>query len=204
MAPTQPGNQPFSTSEGMLAFCLYLAGCEFTNPSQPCFNLYDPQILSGLGLSGEKLWDGAQLAWKNKARGHVEWSFPLTRRTHELIKAYRDQREQMEKSDGKASDMVLEIMKSFVARAMLPDEAILRVACVNLKIRAEFMNHWKEVVPLLKIPRKGKVKKFDTTAQGRDMKGNSVTVPAHGVEKPGYDLISLNASPETLKKMGLA
>ena len=204
MEQNQSGNQPFNTSEGMLAFCLYLAGCQFSNPGQPCFNLYDPDILSGLGLSGEKLWDGAQRAWKNKARGHVEWSFPLTGRTTELIKAYRDQREQMEKGDGKASDMVLAIMKSFATGAMLSDEAILRVACVNLKIRAEFMNHWKLVVPLLKIPRKGKAKRFETTAQGRDQKGNPVTVPAHGVEKPGYDLISLNASPETLKKMGFA
>lgn len=196
--------QKFSTAEGMLSFCLYLAGCKFSDPRTPCFNIYDPEILSGLGFKGEKLWDGAQRAWKQKSRGHVEWSFPLTGRTAELIKAYRDQREQMEKSDTKASEMVLEIMKSFAAGAMLPDEAILRVACVNLKIRADFMNLWKEMVPLLKIPKKGKTRRFDTTVTIPDGKGGSRTVPAKGVEKPGYDLVSLNASPETLKKMGLA
>lgn len=192
--------QKFSTSEGLLAFCLYLAGCEFSDPRNPCFHIYNPEILSGLGFKGEKAWDAAQEAWKKKLRGHVEWSFPLTGRTHELIKAYRDQREQMEKSEGKASDMVLEIMKSAAAGAMLPDEAVLRIACVNLVIRTEFMNMWKEVVPLLKIPEKGKARRFDTTITLPD----SRVVPAKGVEKPGYRLISLNASEETKRKLGFA
>lgn len=195
--------QQFSTSEGMLAMCLYIAGCEFSNPAQPCFNLYDPQILSGLGLKGEKLWEGAQTAWKNKARGHVEWSFPLTGRTHELIKAYREQRKELEEADGKASDLVLKIMQSAAAGAMLPDEAILRIACVNLKIRAEFMNQWKNVVPLLRIPVEGKTERFNTTATGRDARGNAATVPAKGVKKPGYILVSLNASDETKRKLKL-
>lgn len=196
--------QIFGTSEGLLAFCLYLSGCELADPNQICKHIYTPDILSGLGLKGEKLWDGAQRAWTNKARGHVEYSFILTQRTGELIKAYRDQREQLEKSDAKASDMVLEIMRSASAGAMLPDEAILRIACVNLKIRSEFMNAWKEVVPLLKIPAAGKTKRFETTAQTRDGKGRMTTVPAKGVEKPGYILISLNASEETKRKLGLA
>lgn len=218
MNTPQPGNQPFSTSEGMLAFCLYLAGCQFSNPTEPCFNLYDPDILFALGdgakdaqgnitkpsrFSGMKRWDAATTAWKEKARGHVEWSFPLTGRTTELIKAYREQRKELEEADGKASDLVLKIMQSAAKGAMLPDEAILRIACVNLKIRSEFMNEWKNVVPLLRIPEKGKTEQFDTTATGRDAKGHSTTVPAKGVKKPGYVIISLNASEETKRKLKL-
>lgn len=196
--------QKFGTSEGLLAFCLYLAGSELANPSAICFHIYDPEILAKLGFSGEKRWDAAQEAWRRKARGHVEYSFVLTQRVQELILAYRDQRKQLEESDDKAADMVLKIAQQFAAGAMLPDEMILRVACVNLKIRSEFMNAWKEVVPLLKVPVKGKVRRFETTAQTHDGKGNPKTVPAHGVERPGYHLVSLNAKPETLKKMGLA
>lgn len=196
--------QIFGTSEGLLAFCLYLSGCELADPNQICKHIYTPEILSGMGLKGEKLWDGAQRAWINKLRGHVEYSFILNQRTGELVKAYRDQREQLEKSDAKAADMVLEIMKSAAAGAILPDEAILRIACVNLKIRSEFMNAWKEVVPLLKIPASGKTEKFDTTATAHTRDGRTKTVPAKGVRKPGYILISLNASEETKRKLGLA
>lgn len=196
-------NQIFGTSEGLLAFCLYLSGCELADPNQICKHVYTPEILSGLGLKGEKLWDAAQRAWVNKARGHVEYSFVLTQRCGELIKAYRDQREQMEKSDVKASDMILEIAKSITAGTMLPDEVVLRIACVNLKIRSSFMNAWKEVVPLLKIPVKGKTERFDTTATAHTQSGGTKIVPAKGVRKPGYTLISLNASEETKRKLGL-
>lgn len=195
--------QKFSTAEGLLAFCLYLAGCELADPAQICFHLYTPEILSSLGLKGMTLWDGAQQAWKQKSRGHVEYSFILTQRCNELIQAYRAQREELEKSDDKASDLVLKIMQSAAAGAMLPDEAILRIACVNLKIRSEFMNAWKFVVPLLKVPERGTVKRFDSTVTiaGKD---GARTLPAKAVSKPGYKLISLNAREETKKKMGFA
>lgn len=195
--------QKFSTSEGLLAFCLYLAGCELSDPNAICFHIYTPEILSTLGLKGEKLWDGAQRAWLNKARGHVEYSFILSQRCNELIQAYREQREELKESDDKASDLVLKIMQSASAGAMLPDEAILRIACVNLKIRSEFMNAWKTVVPLLKVPAAGKTRRFDSTVTIRGKDG-AKTLPAKAVEKPGYKLISLNASEETKRKMGFA
>lgn len=199
-----PGQQIFGTQEGSLAYCLYIAGCQMADPSQICKHIYTPEILAGLGFQGSPLWGAAQVAWKNKSRGHVEFSFVLTARTGELIKAYRDQRKELEESDAKASDLVLKIAQQFASGAMLSDEMLLRVACVNLKIRSAFMNAYKDVIPLLKIPDKGKTEKFETTATGRDAKGNSITVPAHGVKKPGYKLISLNASEETKRKLGFA
>lgn len=199
----EPGQQKFGTSEGLLAFCLYLAGCELANPNAICFHIYDPDILSKLGLKGEKLWDAAQRAWLNRARGHVEYSFVLTKRVQELIAAYREQRKELEESDEKASDLVLKIAQQFSAGAILPDEMLLRVACVNLKIRSEFMNAWKSVVPLLKVPVVGKTERFDTTATAHTKDGGSKIVPAKGVRKPGYVLVSLNASEETKKKLGL-
>lgn len=197
-------NQIFGTSEGLLAFCLYLSGCELADPNQICKHIYTPEILAGMGLKGQKLWDGAQRAWINKARGHVEYSFVLTQRCGELIKAYREQREEMDKSDLKASELVLNIAQQFTAGVMLSDEMILRIACVNLKIRSEFMNAWKAAVPLLKIPVKGKTERFDTTATAHTQSGGTKIVPARGVRKPGYTLVSLNASEEKKRKLGLA
>jgi len=195
--------QTFGTSEGLLAFCLYLAGCELADPREICKHIYNPEILSNLGFKGVQLWGAAQVAWKEKARGHVEFSFILTQRCGELIEAYREQRKELDESDAKASDLVLKIAQSFAAGAMLPDEMILRIACVNLKTRSEFVNAWKEVVPLLKIPVKGKAERFDTTATAHTQDGRTKIVPAKGVKKPGYILVSLNASDETKRKLGL-
>lgn len=194
-----PENQPFSTSEGILALCLYMAGAEFSNPVQPCFHLFDPDILSNLGYRGDTVWSAARAAWKDRKRGHVEYSFKLSQRTHDLIKVYRSQRKELEDKEGKASELVIKIVQLANAGAMLPDEAALRLTCVILAIRGEFMNMWKDVVPLLKLPDKGRGVKFETTA----VTNAGRTVPAKGIKKPGYKLISLNASEETRRKMGL-
>lgn len=212
------GDQPFSTSEKILAFCLYMAGCQFLG-DQPCINLYDADILFKIGggqrdpvtkevtkpsrFSGMNPWDAAQAAWKEKAEGHVEFQFVLTQECHDLIKAYRDQREKMEASEAKGSEMVAEIMTGAVAGAILPPEAILRLTCVAVKMRPEFLNLWKQVVPMLHVPVKGKSTTFQTTAQTRDRSGSVKTVPATGVRSPGYKRISLNASEKMRKDMGL-
>lgn len=211
------GDQPFSTSEKILAFCLYMAGCELI-PGTP-INLYDPEILFKIGggqcdpktkevtkpsrFSGLSPWDAAQEAWKEHAEGHVEFQFPLTQECHDLIKAYRDQREKMKESEGKGSDMAMEIMSSAVAGAMLPNEALLRLVCVAVKMRPEFLTLWKEVVPILHVPVKGKSHTFQTTATTRDAKGGTRTVPATGVQSPGFKRISLNAGDKMRKEMGL-
>lgn len=205
-----PGQQIFGTQEGLLAFSLYLSGCELADHSEICKHVYNPEILSKLGFKGEKLWESAQKAWANRSRGHVEFSFVLTPRTAELIKTYREQRKEIDNAmdaegkDVSASVVILKIMQSVTAGAMLPDEAILRMTCVIGKIRSSFMNAYKETVPWLTIPEKGKTERFETTATTHDAKGNSRIVPAHGVRKPGYKQVRLDATPETLKKMGFA
>lgn len=206
------GTQPFSTNEKILAFCLYMAGCEFLQV-EPCLNLYDTENLFTIGgglrdprtkailrpsrFAGMELWDAAQEAWKEKAEGHVEFQFLMTQECHDLVLAYRDQRNKMKASEAKGSEMAKEIIEAAMAGAMLPAEAILRFTCLAVKLRPEFLNLWKEVVPMLHKPLNGKSKTFETTgiAKGR-------TVPATGVTTPGYNRISLNAGPELRKKMG--
>lgn len=202
MEVIHPGEQPFAISEGILAFCLYMAGAEFSDPRMPVVNRFDPENLSKAGFKGEKLWASAQRAWKQDTRGHVEYSFKLSQRTHDLIKIYREQRKELQDSDGKGCDLILKIMGKATSGSMLPDEAILRIACVNLVMRTEFFNMWKQSIPFLKVPDVGKPEKFDTTATVQTMSGVK-TVQASGVKKPGYKLVPLNATPETLKKLGL-
>lgn len=206
MEAVNPGEQPFSTSEAILAYCLYLAGCEFCDDRTPCTNLFDAEILAKLGYRGEKLFEAANQAWQQKAKGHVQFHFKLTPRTGDLIRAYREQAAEVEKADGKASDLIAKILD--LHSDSLRDEAdntetLLRISCVILKTRGEFMNLYKQMVPLLRVPVEGKEKRFDTTANGLDAKGRRISVPAHGVQKPGFKVISLNLSEEKRKRMGL-
>lgn len=203
MEAINPGEQPFSTSEAILAYCLYLAGCEFCDDRQPCTNLFDAEILAKLGYRGEKLFEAANQAWHQKAKGHVQFHFKLTPRVADLIRAYREQEKEIRSSDGKASDMIATIQKHGTSGAILPDEILLRIACVILKTRGEFMNLFKQMVPLLRVPVEGKAKHFDTTATRLNDKGRRETVEAKGVQKPGFKVISLNLSEQKRKDMKL-
>lgn len=211
----QTGGEPFPTGEAILALALNLAGCEPMDGA-PCINIYDEDILFVYG-GGKKdqrgnvtkasrfadmpLFDAATQAWEERAKGDVKFIMKLTPRCADLIRAYRDQCEQVEKRDDKAFALLLEIMESVKAGAMLEDEGILRVATVILKTRKAFVMHWKEVVPLLRVPLKGKPKHFDTTTQIPGPKGRMRTVQGKGVREPGFKTISLNASPELRKKL---
>lgn len=218
MNPNQSGDQPFSTSEKILVFCLNLAGCEVIGIT----NYFDQEILFTYGggrrdpntkevtrpsrFRDLKPWDAAQIMWKEGGQGHVEYQFALTKDCQDLIKAYRDQRDKMEKvakKDEKGSDAALKIMELAAKGAMLPPEAILRLACLAVKLRPEFLNLWQGVVPTLFLPVEGKTKQFETTATFAGKDGPK-TVQAKGVKRPGYKFCSLNASMELRKKMGFA
>lgn len=194
---------PFSTSEAILAYSLYIAGCKFLDENRPCFNLFDADILKNLGYQGTPVGEAAEQAWKAEKKGHVEYIFKLTPRTSDLIRAYRDQCKEIEGMvDGIASELVLRIVESAKKGAILEDEALLRISCVILKTRVEFVNLWKKMVPLLRVPVVGKTRHFDTTATARTSTGNRI-VEAKGVQKPGFKVISLNASEKTRKAMDL-
>lgn len=203
METVNPGEQPFSTSEAVLAYSLYLAGCEFIDDRQPCSNLFDAEILAKLGYRGEKLGEAAEAAWRDEKKGHVQYHFKLTPRAADLIRAYREQAAELEKADGKASEFVMKILRHYGSGAILEDEALCRLGCVMLKTRIEFVNIWKKMVPLLRVPVEGKARTFETTATKLDEKGQSRVVDATGVQRPGFQIMSLNLSPEKRKKMGL-
>lgn len=142
--------------------------------------------------------EAAEAAWHDEKKGHVQYHLKLTERTLHLIRAFREQNEEVEKGEGKAFDLLAKILGLFQAGAIQLDETILRVACINLKTRGEFVNVWKKMVPLLRIPDEGKTKHFDTTIVSKGK-----TVEAKGVHRPGYRIVSLNASEKTKKAMNL-
>lgn len=205
--------QSFDTTEAVLALCLILAGGEPLDERQPAINLFDADILFTLG-GGQKNEDGAvirpsrfagmgdleaaKIAWKEGARGHVRYIIKLTPRLADLIRAYREQCKDIEAFDGKSGELIQKIITHAGAGAIQQDEMILRISCVILKTRGRFVNVWKKMIPHLRIPDSGRVKHFDTTVVSRGK-----MVEAKGVERPGFKLISLNASEETKRHLGL-
>lgn len=189
--------QSFDTREAILALSLALAGCEPLDEKQPCFNLFDEEILSKLGHR-ESVWDSAHEAWRQKQKGDVGYVFKMTPRLPQLVLAYREQCKQIEDLDMKSGEFILKIYADANAGLMQPDEMILRIACVILKTRVQYVNLWKLMVPLLRVPVVGKSKHFDTTAISAGK-----TVEAKGVKKPGFQIVSLNISEEHRKAIKL-
>lgn len=194
---------PYNTTEAILAYCLYLAGIPFLDNRSPCFNLYDEEILSSMGYKGQPLLESARDAWNQKRKGYVGYQFQITQQLTPLVKAYRDQCSKIEKGNSRASEMNFELLSRFKKGAISPAEFIVRSNCVSLKTRREFVFLWEKQVPVLRIPRKGKSKTFDTTTQRQVGKGRTQTVEGKGVSRPGFDLVSLNLPDEKLKSMGL-
>lgn len=198
----------FDTRESILALCLILAGQEPAD--QVTFNLFDEEILFKIGggqrhietkevirksrFAGMSLTEAANESWKEGARGDVGYILKTTPRLLDLTRAYRDQCAELEKSDAKSSEMITEILGA----GYEPDEMILRIACVILKTRGDFMNLWKKVVPLLRISETGKAKHFESSVVSEGK-----TVQAKGVQKPGFRIVSLNASDKTKKALKL-
>lgn len=198
-----PADEPFHTQEAILAFCLDIAGCEFADPNRPCINLFDADILGKLSYRGKPLWEGAQEAWKDARKGHVEYVFRMTPRLLDLVRAYREQAAEIEKPGGNATAIVIGLLGAWKSGAILDDEALLRIACVNLKTRIDFVNIWKAMVPMLRVQRKGKSTTTEGTASVPAPGGTAKIVPSRTVKSPGWELISLNASPELRKAMKL-
>lgn len=177
------GSQPFTTQDVALAFSLYLAGVPFQDPTQPCLNLYDAEILSKIGYRNWKLEDAARDALAKNKKGEVRYIFARTPELNDLLEAYKTQQIVIQKGEGTAVEHFAEL---------IPDpELRLKVAEVVLKMRPEFVNLWKEQSPLIRVPNPGQSK---TTDLGKDQKL---------VSSPGFRVISLNASPSTRKRLKL-
>ena len=95
--------QPYHTSNAMLALCLHMAGVPWENDHQACKVLYSAAILNkfhnGNGEPRYKDWELGQAvedAHRTGRRGHVEYIFRRTERLPILLKAFTDQVDEIE------------------------------------------------------------------------------------------------------------
>ena len=188
MQPLSPGEVPFTTDDAILACSLYMAGVPFQNEQQPCFNIYDADTLKRLGFSGMTLEAATKAAFESGKKGHVEYAFRAPKQLQSLLRAYTAQQQEIKDGVGTAQELQLKIMKRFAAGEMDEHEALLRISCVNLKMRVQFMNIWKQLVPWVRVDNPGKAT-TQKTANG--------IVTRH----PGFKMLPLNASDEVKRHL---
>ena len=179
-----PVNQPFGTQDALLAACLYFAGVPFWDARQPCIHRYNAEILNRLGFSGMPLEEAAHKAYAARKRGHIEYLFKWPKEMRGLLKAFHDEENQVLKGEGTAAERLANIM---AMRKIQPEERVIRIACLLLKMRIQFMRLWESQIPRLRISNTGMPEE----------------IRAGVTSYPGWKEIPLDASDKLKRKMGL-
>lgn len=200
--------QPFQTTNAILAFCLWRAGIPFWTPEQPCVVVYNLEIIRKfVNAAGKPIFEGLELkkaadaAHKRGLRGRVVYIFRPTIRLSELLKAFNDQEKGLARDDITVEAIIKEIVAQWFDGKIENDEALLRLACVDLKTRVEFMELWTKQVPCYEVPNEGEVtKRREPFIRPSDGKLAESEVWEH----PGMRIVSVNASKETLEHLGLS
>lgn len=187
--PLGPGNEPLFTGDGVLAFSMYMAGTPFVDEGIWCVNYYTSEILRKLGYGGLSMREGAKQAVKDGRPGVVR--FLLARPDNNISEAYREQEREIEQGEGLAHGVLRRLLDDYKSGALSYGMAAARIVCLLLKMRIQFMNGWKEVVPLLRID------SVKEPQQRQGLDGNLT------VELGGFKLISVNASEKIRERMGL-
>jgi len=198
-------HQPFHTNNAILAFCLWRAGVPFWEPKQPCMVVYTLDMIrkfvDGRGEPVFKGWDFdtpvVKEAHKRGFLGRVTYIFIPTERLKTLLMAFKDQEEKLREAIPVA-DIVKTVVTVWSDGMMEDDEALLRLACIDLKTRVEFMELWRKQVPCIEAPNEGEVVKTQGVIQTKD--GPRV---AEIYDHPGVRVMSVNASKETRERLGL-
>ena len=204
MKHIKPGDTPFYTTNAILAYCLHLAGVPWYENNKPCKVLYSMAILQKFtDNNGKSLYKGVMNAqgqrwmleeatkdaYKRQLRGHVEFVFQRIPRLQKLLKAYRDQENQLKEGTGYLHDLIAGIVTQFMDGEQ--DILTLRLACIMLKMRPGFMDLWTHQVPCMVIPNEGEVTREELPDGG------------YRINSPGFRIMSVNASKETREALSV-
>jgi hypothetical protein len=211
---------PFKTTDAILAQCLRSAGLKETALSPR--NVYDADIVFRAGggvkdkagnvtrasrFAGMDIFDAAKQLHKAGIRGRVEYHFEHPGKLLTIfLDAYSDQVRKIEESDGDAAEAILDIMrraagrtspeeeKAGVSVAIMDErEAVLRILCIALKLRIEFVNRFKEEASAVVF----------LANAGEKQTGPGARPGSTVVRYPGGKFVPLYASKELLAKMNL-
>jgi hypothetical protein len=202
----KPGFSPFVTSNAALAFALYSAGVPFMDPRHPCRNIYTEESVFRIG-GGRKDDDGnvirasryaglsfeaaIEQAFSENKKGHVEYYFQRPKGLKKLCEAFAAQEREFNEKDVIGAELLAGIMNKIADGTITQQEGLLRLACVNLKMRSAFMDLWKKQIPMARIDNPGKVVSRKLPGGGRR--------DIH----PGFKIVNINLSEQKRKQIGL-
>lgn len=198
-------NQPFTTDDAILAFCLYVCRVPFADPRQPCTNRYTADTLKRYGYSGKvNVLDAAKECLAAGKMGDRRFHFGKT--PVALLKIYNEQVAELrdgEDVEGGAATVIQRIREAVKTGETDETEGLLRETCVTLKMYVSLRNIWKTLPGEVRIDNHGPTNEFNTTVNTTDATGSPITREARGVSHPGWKIVPTNASPAMLKKMRL-
>lgn len=185
-----PADQPYLTTDSILAFALYLSSVQFCDESWPCVNSYTEEQLkdlySGSGLLPQQ---AAIQAVKDGHKGTVNYMFHSPE--PQLIKAFIDQKQMLEKAEGVASDVIKNLMTDFETGARTLQETLVRLVCTIVYMRGEFLKIWSQLEPLIQIN--------EPIEQSEEILPDGSKV----IIRNGFKYIGAYATEKTKQKMGL-
>ncbi len=180
-----PGDQSWETVDGILAFALYLSG----HTHWP-INSYTVEMLRRLGFGGMKPREAALAAVSRGKKGNVRFVFDKYPPA-QLLNIFTEQENQFKdelKREGR--DVFKTVLEAYKAGDIEFEELTIRLVCILLKMRIDFMNAWKYQVPMLRLANPGETE--------RETRGDSTIVTY-----PGFTEVAANASKETFERLGL-
>lgn len=222
---------PFKTTDAILAQCLRSAGLKETPLSPRNVYDADIIFRAGGGVkdkagnvirssrfAGLDIFDAAKQLHKAGIRGRVEYHFEHPGRLlPHFLEAYSDQQKKIQDAPegADAAEAILEIMRRAAGRTspeeekaglsvtlMDEREAVLRILCIALKLRIEFVNRFKEeysAVVLIANPGETQTRPGQRMVRSQDGKSSHL-VQTTIVSSPGGKFIPLYASKELIEK----
>jgi hypothetical protein len=204
MKRIKPADAGYKTTNALLAYCLHLSGLPWLDPRHPVRVLYSKEILDTFinPKTGEPVYKGWEFekavidAHKTGKRGHIQYKFEHTSRLKWLLKAYKLQEQELETASGYVHEVIAELIAKFAT--LEPDIAMMRLSCIMLKKRLDFMSLWEHQVPCMLIPNEGEIEYIDEQVEIKGQLQNVRTM-----KHPGFRIMSTNASQSTREHLGV-
>ena len=170
----------------------------------------DGKVTKPSRYAGLNIVEAARRAHKEGQRGRVEYHFTHNPEIPKFCRIYTEQCQEIEHGEnkedasGKLQDLIRKAGKqekessefpgprgSCFPDSLDPREVLMRVLCIALKLRIEFVNRWKKQTPYLVI-------RSDATA-------STQRLPDGGKLEsiPGGSLVPITAPDQTFKNLGL-
>jgi len=182
-----PGDQPFVTTDNIIAYALYLAFQNFADDAWPCFNEYTFEQLVSLGYRGMKPQEAAIQAAKDGNKGKVTYVFRNI--DSRIMKAFADEMQVMKNAEGQARDRIRQVIDMYSTKVIDYQEMIARVVATFCYMRGEFLTMWQRFEPLIRLD----------TPQRRSER----TLPNGEVlvETNGFRYVGAHASEATVRRI---